>query len=114
MAGRAAVEEAKSLRYTLRSLGCKLSGSTTLYGDNLGMLQSSTSPDGTLKKKWESISFHLVRESVATGEGKPRKVESVVNFADALTKALPAGILYPLLEPLYEGERPVTGKRKRE
>ena len=83
-----------------------------MYGDNLGMLQSSTMPEGTLKKKWEAISFHMVREGVAAGIIVPRKIPTEENIADALTKALPAPVLLRLSTSVYVEEQ-VTGKRKR-
>ena len=112
MAGRSAVEEAKAIRYMLRSLGCKLDGPTQIYGDNLGMLQSSTIPDSTLKKKWEQISFHIVREATAAGIVDPRKVLTTDNIADALTKSLPGSTLKILLSGVYVSDQ-VTRKRKR-
>ena len=96
----------------LRSLGCKLDGPTQIYGDNLGMLQSSTIPDSTLKKKWEQISFHIVREATAAGIVDPRKVLTTDNIADALTKSLPGSTLKILLSGVYVSDQ-VTGKRKR-
>ena len=95
----------------LRSLGCELDGPTQIYGDNLGMLQSSTIPDSTLKKKWEQISFHIVREGTAAGIVDPRKVPTEENIADALTKALPGSTIYQLLSGLYVPEQLIR-KRK--
>ena len=71
-----------------------------MYGDNLGMLQSCTIPDGTLKKKHCAISYHTVREAVAAGIIAPRKVAKSINFSDACTKALAGGVMYNLLNPL--------------
>ena len=45
MAGKRACEEAISIRYMLRSLGVVIKGWTNLYGDNQGMLQSSSMID---------------------------------------------------------------------
>jgi len=42
MAGKTACEEAISIRYMLRCHGVRIKGPTILYGDNMGMVQSST------------------------------------------------------------------------
>ena len=68
---RAAVEETKSLRYMPRCLGIPLEGPSYLYGDNLGVIQNASIPEADLKKKHVAISYHVVRESVATGIWPP-------------------------------------------
>ena len=88
MAGRTACEEAISIRYILRCLGCKLKGRTLLPGDNLGMLQSSSRADSRLKKKHLSCCFHMMRECVAAGIINPCKVDTKYNTSDFLTKSL--------------------------
>ena len=62
-----ATEEAIGIRFLLRSLGVPVDEPTILYGDNIGILQASTFPDNTLKKKNSAISYHFLRENVAAG-----------------------------------------------
>jgi hypothetical protein len=62
----AVVEEAISIRYMLRCLGVPVTKPTNLYGDNFGIIQSATIPDGELKKKHIAISYHYVREAIAS------------------------------------------------
>ena len=88
VAMRQAVEEAISLRFMLRCLGCNVDGSTKLFGDNLSTITSASSPDAELKKKHVAISYHMVREAVAAKIVLPIHVNSADNFADILTKAL--------------------------
>lgn len=85
---RLAVEEAYTIRYMLRALGIKIEKPCYLYGDNLGVIQNASTPEGVLKKKHVALSFHFVREAVATRVIMPRKVGSPDNFADMLTKPL--------------------------
>ena len=56
-AGWVAAEELISMKYMLRSLGFPVKGPTTLCGDNLGMIISSTNPELELKKKHVAISY---------------------------------------------------------
>ena len=66
-----------------------------------GMIKSSSIPEGTLKKKHVAISFHTVREMVASGAVIPYKVDTKDNLADLLTKALPAAVLIPLSKRIW-------------
>ena len=88
VAMRTAVEEAISLRYMLRCLGCRVTLPTTLYGDNFGSIQSATIPDGELKKKHIAISYHYVRKAIAAQYINVVWVKSCENFADICTKGL--------------------------
>jgi hypothetical protein len=45
---RSAVEEAISIRYTLRCLGVLVTKLTDLFGDNFGVIQSAEIPAGEL------------------------------------------------------------------
>jgi hypothetical protein len=74
----------------LRCLGIPVTKPTNLYGDNLGVIQSATIPEGELKKKHVAVAYHYVRESIAAGFINAIWVKSYVNFADVCTKALGA------------------------
>ena len=101
IAGQAATEELKALRYTLRSFSIHMTKPSYIYGDNLGMLQAFTIPNSTLKKKYCDISYHVCREAVAAGIITPRKVATSINQSDVCTKSLTAGVLYNLLDPMW-------------
>ncbi len=85
---RLATEEAITIRYMLRSLGIRVSKPTDISGDNAGVIVNATMPEATLKKKHIALSYHSVRESVASGIIHPSKVSSKNNIADLLTKPL--------------------------
>jgi hypothetical protein len=74
----------------LRCLGIPVTKPTNLYGDNFGVIQSATIPEGELKKKHVAITYHYVRESIAAGFINAIWVKSYENFADVCTKALGA------------------------
>ena len=90
---RTATEEAMSLRYMLRCLGCRLPDDgkhpSKLFGDNLGVLLSTQNPEADLSKKHVAIAFHAVREAVAAGVISPYWLKGQRNPADILTKQLP-------------------------
>ena len=85
---RQAVEHAISLRYVLRSMGVKVSKPTTLFGDNLGVIQNASIPDSDLKKKHVAIAYHYVREAIAAKIINVVWIKSHENFSDLCTKAL--------------------------
>ena len=72
-------------------LGIPVDGPAYVYGDNQSVLANTTIPDSTLKKKTQSIAYHLIREGVARDEWRTAYVKSCENPADILTKPLPAG-----------------------
>ena len=58
----------RGLRYKLRMMGMAANGPAHVLGDNQSVLANTTIPDSTLKKKSQSIAYHLVREGVARDE----------------------------------------------
>ena len=84
-------EYIRGLRYKLRMMGIPVEGPTYIYGDNQSVLANTTIPDSTLKKKSQSIAYHLVREGVARDEWRTSYVNTHDNPADLLTKQLPQG-----------------------
>ena len=72
----------------LRSLGIPMKDCTTVFGDNLSILISSTSEGAELKKKHTVLSFHMVREAVAAKVIAPHHIPGYYNYADILTKAI--------------------------
>jgi Reverse transcriptase (RNA-dependent DNA polymerase) len=91
-AARTATEEAISIRYMLRSLGVPITKPTLMLGDNLGSLQSVTSPGAICKKKHTQINFHYVREAVAAGIVQLAKVDTKLNLSDSFTKPVEKSI----------------------
>jgi hypothetical protein len=66
---------------------------TKWYSDNLGMLQSSSIPESTLKKRHVKMAYHMCREQVASKILTPIKVKTGENVADTAMKALKGGAL---------------------
>ena len=61
------------------------------FGDNQSVLANTTCPDSTLKKKSQSIAYHLLREGSARNEWIATYVNTHNSPSDLLTNVLPAG-----------------------
>ena len=90
---RTATEEAMSLRYMLRCLGCNIpsdgSCPTKIFNDNLSVVLNAQNPAADLSKKHVAISFHVVREAVAAGIISPYWLKGKWNISDIMTKQIP-------------------------
>ena len=90
---RTSTEEAISLRYMLRCLGCNVptdgSCPTKIFGDNLSVIQSSCNPAADISKKHVAISFHTVREAIAARIVEPYWLQGRWNLSDIMTKQIP-------------------------
>jgi hypothetical protein len=85
------MEANRALRYKLRMMGVLIDGPTYMYCDNMSMVNNTTAPDSMLKKKSNSIAYHVVREAVAMGELLVAYISTDDNIADVMMKALPGG-----------------------
>lgn len=65
VAGRIGTEMAIKFRYIFRMLGVPIDGPVLLLGDNKGMIQNCSMLSFQLKKKYNAIAFHHVRECTA-------------------------------------------------
>ena len=90
---RTATEEAISLRYMLRCLGCNVptdgSCPTKIFGDNLSVIQSAANPAADISKKHVAISFHTVREAIAARIVEAYWLQGKYNLSDIMTKQIP-------------------------
>ena len=90
---RTATEEAISLRYMLRCLGCNLpadgNNPTRVFGDNLSVIQNAANPQADLSKKHVAISFHTVREAIAARIIEAYWLKGKYNLSDIMTKQIP-------------------------
>jgi hypothetical protein len=84
-------EVKKGVRYKLRMMGIPIDGPTYVYWDSMSVLHNTSNPESTLKKKSNSIAYHLVRESIAMDEMRTGYVNTDENYADLMTKNLPRG-----------------------
>ena len=71
MAQIIAVEQIIDMKYALRMMTVPLDGPLWFFGVNKSVIVSSTIPTSTLKKRHNSISYHLCCKAIAL---------SIVNF----------------------------------
>ena len=70
-------------------MGVPIEEPSYCFTDNQSVLKNATTPESTLKKKSNSISYHYVRECVAKQEISIAYINTDDNPADILTKVLP-------------------------
>jgi hypothetical protein len=85
---KASTEHIEGLRCKLRMMDIPINGPTSILCDNNSVVVSSTMPESRLKKKHNSITFHKVKEAVATGITRIVHIISGENLADLFTKSL--------------------------
>eukprot|EP00956_Cyclotella_meneghiniana_P014845 scaffold22390_cov24-Cyclotella_meneghiniana.AAC.1 len=85
---RHGIETLRGIRYKLRMMGIPIEGAMRIFGDNMSVVNNSSKPESTLKKKSNSICYHLVREAVSMGEALVAHIPTKKKFADLFTKAL--------------------------
>ena len=61
-------ESIRGLRYKIRMMGISLEYCCYVFGDKKSVLNNTTLPNSTLKKKYHSIAYHYVREDCANDE----------------------------------------------
>ena len=72
-------------------MGIPCEGPAYIQGDNQSVLANTTIPNSTLKKKSQSIAYHLIREGASRDEWRTTYLNTHENEADLLTKLLPHG-----------------------
>jgi hypothetical protein len=99
VAARLATEQIMDLRYTLRSLGAPLDGKAYMFGDNESVITSSTIPHSSLNKRHNALSYHRVREAIASNVLWFFHISGKTNPADVLTKFCGHSVFWPLVKP---------------
>jgi hypothetical protein len=66
VAARLVSEQIMDLRYTLRMLGAPIDGKAYMFGDNQSVITSSTISHSSLNKRHNALSYHRIREAVAS------------------------------------------------
>ena len=88
-----AIEEAFSLRYMLRCLGCHLPAAgqcpTRIFSDNLSVILNAQNPACDLSKKHVAISYNVVHEAIASGITECFWLKGCWNLSDIMTKQIP-------------------------
>ena len=124
VAARTAVQQIQDMRLMLRYLGVKIESHAYLFGDNEAVVKSGSIPYSRLSKRHIALSYHYVREAVASGMVKFAHIPGDLNPADILSKHWGYSNIWPMLKALlfYEGNtaliltetKPVQKKPKEE
>ena len=85
-----AVDLIEALQYKLHMFGIPLDELTTILCDNEAVVQNSTAPELTLKKKHNAINYHCIREAQAASYVRIAKVAGAHSLADLFTKVMTA------------------------
>ena len=88
------------LRNTLRYLGVDIPEKSRMFGDNKSVVDSSTKIDAKLHKRHTALSFHRVREAIASGYVGFYFIKGSTNPADILSKHWGYSDVWKLLRPL--------------
>ena len=83
---KTAMEMVIGLRYKLRMMGVPIEGPTRFCVDNMSVVNNTSMPSSTLKKKSNAIAYHFVREKIAARVGYVTYEPTDTNLADILTK----------------------------
>jgi hypothetical protein len=86
VSARTCVEQLVDLRTTLRYLGVPLRERSYMFGDNESVVNSSVQPYAKLHKRHNALSFHRVREAIASGVIAFLHIPGENNPADILSK----------------------------
>ena len=100
VAARTAIEQMKHLKYTLLYLGVPVVDRSILIGDNKTVVDSTTQPHSRLVKRHLMLSYHYVREAIATGNYAFVWLNGKDNPSDILSKHWGMQSVWQVLQPL--------------
>ena len=95
------MEASRRLQYKLCMIGVPIVGPMYSYGDNMFTIQNMQCPDSTIKKKLNSICYHVIHEAVTMQEILTGHVMMEGNPANLLTKVDLGGIKRQDLIQIY-------------
>jgi hypothetical protein len=106
VAARTCVEQIIDLRNTLRYLGVPIADQSFMFGDNKSVVDSSITPHAKLNKRHTMLSFHKVRECIASDMLRFYHISGSSNPADILSKHWGHTDIWPTLQPIlfYPGD----------
>jgi hypothetical protein len=99
-AARTAIEHMKANMMTLLYLGVPVIDRSVLFGDNKSVVDSTTQPHSKLHKRHLMLSYHYVREAIATGNYAYCWIDGKKNPADVLSKHWGYQSVWHLLRPI--------------
>jgi hypothetical protein len=98
VAARTCVEQIIDIRNTLRYMGIPIREKAFMFGDNESVVNSSTTVHAKLHKRHTMLSFHRVREAIASGMIAFLHIPGEMNPADILSKHWGYSQIWPRLK----------------
>lgn len=115
VAARTATDQVIDLRLTLRYLGVPVMEQSFMFGDNKSVVDSASIPQAKLHKRHNALSFHRVREAIASKMLRFIHLPGTSNPADILSKHWGYSQVWQLLQPLmFAGFKPAPGELQEE
>jgi hypothetical protein len=100
VAAHTCVEQAVDLRTTFRYLGVPVRQKSYMFGDNQSVVESLTKIRANLHKRHNTLSFHRVREAIASGMISFFHIPGVRNPSDVLSKHWAYADVWKTMQPL--------------
>ena len=82
------VDTLRGICYKLQMMGVPVDGLSYIYGDNMSVINNMQKPESVLKKKSNSICYHVICESVAMGESLTAHITMSDNYAYLAMKTI--------------------------
>jgi hypothetical protein len=99
-AARIAVDQILDLRTTLRYFGVPVNTKSYMFGDNQAVVTNSTIPHSSLNNRHNALSYHKVREMIATKMLGYYWIDGKEDPADVVSKHWGHQQIWQLLKPL--------------
>jgi hypothetical protein len=100
VSARTCVEQVIDLRNTLRYLGVPVTDQSFMFGDNESVVNSSSIPHAKLNKRHTMLSFHKVREAIASRMIRFHHIRGETNPADILSKHWAHASIWTMLQAI--------------
>ena len=100
VAARIATDQILEHRLTLRYLGVPIHAKTYMFGDNKSVVDSSSIPQSKLHKCHNVLSYHRLREVIASKVLDFFHIDGSINPADILSKHWGYAQIWPMLQTL--------------
>jgi hypothetical protein len=97
---KTAIQQKQGLRATLRYLGVLVSEPSYMFGDNGSVVTVSMIPDSQLGHRHLALSYHYMREAVASGMVKFYHISGEINPSNLLSKHRGHAELYPRIRAM--------------
>ena len=113
VAARTCVEQIIDLRNTLCFLGVRVKDKSYMFRDNESVVNSSMGIHAKLHKRHTALSFHRVREAVASKCVDFVHIKGTLNPANIMSKHWHHGTIWTLLKPLLFWQGDTAGCDKK-